>query len=208
MKVLFGLGWIFSPLRYRRARRLAAGGAFAMGVFSFITLDLAPRDGHLLLAFREDSGPVLARLEFSNITEHAVTGLNAQFAFYDHNGVLLKADSFSPEGMTVEAGIAKTAQLGAEHFDPAKTAFLYFCGTFDGSYMIDQLREVWLLSRRTIPGNSSFGESHYTRDRYWVQTPDCTRPDSLQDFAAQTGFELEKIIAKYRDAGMIPAPQG
>lgn len=208
MKVSVGLGWLFSPLRYRRARRIAAVGAFAMGVFSFITFDLAPRDGHLTVSFLENITAGIAYLDFTNQTEHPVTGLDAEFAFYDYQGALLEADTFVPRGMTVEANKGKEASFGAERFDPTNTAFIFLCGTFDGSYLTDQIREVWLLTRKTVTGDQSFAQGYYLRERYLISTPDCTRPENLQDFAAETGFELEKTLQKFQDAGMVPSPQG
>ncbi|MDP5365000.1 MAG: hypothetical protein NWT12_01845 [Paracoccaceae bacterium] len=203
MKLSLGLGWLLSPLRYRRMRRIAAGGAFAMGVFSFVTFDLAPRDGHLTVTLTEEVQPGIALLTFANQTEHAITGLDALFAVYGYDGKLLSEDNFVPSGMTVEGGKAKDARLGTALFDADKAAFLYFCGTFDGSYLVDRLQEVWVLSRIPLAQDPGFAQFHYARDRAWLGGPDCVFPADLQSFAAQEGLDLEGMLDQYRKAGML-----
>lgn len=207
MKISLGLGWLFSPLRYRRYRRLAAGGVFVMGAFSFITFDLTPRDGHLTAWVEQHDGPIFATMHFDNLTTHPIRDLHAGFAFFDFYGEQLAKDEFAPRGMTIEGERGKQASFGSDIFDPDKTAYAFFCGAFKGSYFFDRVRETWVVGRSEFSRGDRFGQVHYKKDRFWVRRPDCNPPESLVAHAEANGWDFARAFERYERAGMIPKPE-
>jgi hypothetical protein len=204
MKINIGLGWIFSPLYYRRTRRVLAGGAFLMGTISFFTIDLAPRDASLGFSVLVQGDETTADLEFFNLSQHDVKKLNANFAFYGYDGLLQGSDYFVPAEMTVLANGSKLGTIDREHFQGPRSAYTFFCADFSGSYFVDRLREIWVVGRNHLDP-TRFSQVYYKKSRYWFSAGDCTAPTDLKDHARDNGWDFETGTRRYERVGLIPS---
>ena len=162
-----------------------AGGITAVGAaVTFFLFDLAPRDGHLTVtltrATAADGAPELD-FHFDNRSAHTVRNLDAGFAFYDADGVRYDHDTFAPAGMTVEADRGKVAFFDDRSAQMDRLAVVWFCGVFDGSYRVDRVRELWLVTAHREPPHHSWGHWEYAKSRHVITRPDCTPPERLSD---------------------------